>query len=220
MSTFPNNPPLPTNAPSASLAGASSRVPEDPTSILGVAMFTEGVIPFATGPTASSTDPTTTSTTVVFAASTVPHDTVALVPDRISTTVNAIDEPPKPNMGGLVALSKTEWTAWTGNGTNLSLTGLGLIPTDCTYHVSPNQLCPALALSAQIAYNYHCTGLAKVHQYTITTGDLSAFQNAVWKHLQNSGMDTMSYLPDPKDPTKMTSVVTNHARFTLRTTKS
>jgi hypothetical protein len=32
-------------------------------------------------------------------------------------------------------------------------------------------------------------------------------------------MDTISYLPDPEDPTKMTSVVTYHARFTLRTTK-
>jgi hypothetical protein len=32
-------------------------------------------------------------------------------------------------------------------------------------------------------------------------------------------MDTNFYLPDPEDPTKMTSVVTNHARFTLHTTK-
>jgi hypothetical protein len=119
-------------------------------------------------------------------------------------------------MGGLLALSKTEWAAWTG-GKPLS-DWSGLEPSARNQHVSPNQLRPALVTSAQKGYNYRRTGLEKELQYTTKT-DLSVFQNSVWKHLRNSGMDTISYLPDPEDPTKMTSVVTNHARFTLRTAK-
>ena len=106
--------------------------------------------------------------------------------------------------------------AWTG-GKPLS-DWSGLEPSARNQHVSPNQLRPALVTSAQKGYTYRRTGLEKELQYTTKT-DLSVFQNSVWKHLRNSGMDTMSYLPDPEDPTKMTSVVTNHARFTLRTAK-
>jgi hypothetical protein len=113
-----------------------------------------------------------------------------------------------PIMGGLLALSKTEWAAWTG-GKPLS-DWSGLEPSARNQHVSPNQLRPALVTSAQKGYNYRRTGLEKELQYTTKT-DLSVFQNSVWKHLRNSGMDTISYLPDPEDPTKMTSVVTNHA---------
>lgn len=44
--------------------------------------------------------------------------------------------------------------------------------------------------------------------------DLRAFCNAVWKHLVQSGMDTITYFPDPADNTKMVSIVENPNRFT------
>ena len=43
---------------------------------------------------------------------------------------------------------------------------------------------------------------------------LSDFQKNVSEHLIKFGMDTIGFLPDPKDSTKVQSVVTYHARFT------
>ena len=43
---------------------------------------------------------------------------------------------------------------------------------------------------------------------------LSEFQKSIWDHLVKYGLDTMGYLPDPRDNTKVYSVVTHHARFT------
>jgi hypothetical protein len=45
--------------------------------------------------------------------------------------------------------------------------------------------------------------------------DLTSFQDAVMDHLIDTGMDSISYLPDPKDAMKMISVVTSHSRFTI-----
>ena len=46
------------------------------------------------------------------------------------------------------------------------------------------------------------------------TSKLSEFQKDVWKHLVKFGLDTIGYLPDPKDATEMQSVVVYHARYT------
>lgn len=43
---------------------------------------------------------------------------------------------------------------------------------------------------------------------------LSDFQKNISEHLVKFGMDTIGFLPDPKDSTKVQSVVTYHARFT------
>jgi hypothetical protein len=45
--------------------------------------------------------------------------------------------------------------------------------------------------------------------------DLTSFQDAVMDHLINTGMDSISYLPDPKDATKMISIITSHSHFTI-----
>ena len=43
---------------------------------------------------------------------------------------------------------------------------------------------------------------------------LTDFQRSVWDHLVKYGLDTISYLPDPRDPTKVLCTVNNHAQFT------
>eukprot|EP00978_Attheya_sp_CCMP212_P028853 scaffold100723_cov29-Attheya_sp.AAC.2 len=48
-------------------------------------------------------------------------------------------------------------------------------------------------------------------------GDLTEFQTTVWKHLEDSGMDTIAYLQDPEDPTVMTEVVKSSSRYTILT---
>jgi hypothetical protein len=49
---------------------------------------------------------------------------------------------------------------------------------------------------------------------------LTDFQKSVWNHMLKFGLDTIGYLPDPKDNTKVQSVVTHHARFTGDLTKA
>ena len=51
--------------------------------------------------------------------------------------------------------------------------------------------------------------------------DVLQFQSSVWHHLISHGMDTIAYLQDPTDTSKVITVVENHARFTadLKTTK-
>ena len=186
-------PPIAVDAPSAIPAQALAMALEEPTS--------------------NPVQPTTATGTI---------STVATGDSNVSDTVAPpptdydANKPPKPIMGDLVALSKTEWSAWTGGKPIYTWTGLD--PSARIYHTSPNQLRPPLASSAQKGYNYRRTGLTKDLQFH-PKSDLAVFQNAIWKHLRNTGMDTISYLPDPEDPTKMVSVVTNHARFTLLTAK-
>jgi hypothetical protein len=54
---------------------------------------------------------------------------------------------------------------------------------------------------------------------TTPSSDLAVFQTAVWNHLVDTGMDTIAYLQDPEDSTKMTDVVKSHARYTVDNAK-
>ena len=52
--------------------------------------------------------------------------------------------------------------------------------------------------------------------------DLILFQNSVWDHLTDTGMDSIAYLPDPTDEGKMTNVVNkSHApRYTVQSAQA
>ena len=175
----------------------------------------------ATSTTATGTNVEETRRTIADileqAAGTMTPVTATSANNPVTDTTYDANKPPKPTMGGLVALSKTEWSAWTGG--KLTYKWNALDTSARTYLTSPNQLRPPLASSAQKGYNYRHTGLSKDQQYIPNKTNLTVFQNSVWKHLRNTGIDTITYLPDPEDPTKMTSVVVNHARFTLQTAR-
>ena len=115
-----------------------------------------------------------------------------------------------PIMGGLTQLAKDETAAWTGGRPKSDWTALD--PKAPSTYTSPNQLRPAFASASQKGYNYRRTGLTSKYKLG---DDLSVFVSAVWKHLRDTGMDTIAYLPDPEDPTTMNDVVNNHARYTL-----
>jgi hypothetical protein len=137
-----------------------------------------------------------------------------------STTVGASiapsdNKPAVPTIGGLTALSKDEWSAWTGGKPKADWSGLEDHTVDST---SPNQLHPIYVSAAQKGYNYRRTGLKDTFK---PTNDLVAFQNAVWNHLTDTSMlDSIAYLKDPLDATKMTNVVKAHARYTVQLTKA
>jgi len=58
----------------------------------------------------------------------------------VTDTTYDANKPPKPTMGGLVALSKTEWSAWTGGKPTYKWNALDT--SACTYHTSASEPAP------------------------------------------------------------------------------
>ncbi|KAI2501109.1 hypothetical protein MHU86_13332 [Fragilaria crotonensis] len=99
-------------------------------------------------------------------------------------------KPPVPSLG-ITLVTKDEWSAWTGGKPNYTWT-------------------------AQKGYNFRRTG----HKISFKpSDDLISFQNVVWDHLKDTGMDSIAYLRDPTDDAKMTNVIKAHARYTVQSAK-
>ena len=124
-------------------------------------------------------------------------------------------KPLVPLIGGITLVTKDEWSAWTGGKPNHTWTGLdGSIAL--LEHTSPNQLRPVYVSAAQKGYNFRRAG----HKISFKpSDDLISFQNVVWDHLKDTGMDSIAYLKDPTDDTKMTNVIKAHARYTVQSAK-
>ena len=124
-------------------------------------------------------------------------------------------KPLVPLIGGITLVTKDEWSAWTGGKPNYTWTGLdGSIAL--LEHTSPNQLRPVYVSAAQKGYNFRRTG----HKISFKpSDDLISFQNVVWDHLKDTGMDSIAYLRDPTDDAKMTNVIKAHARYTVQSAK-
>ncbi|KAI2509046.1 hypothetical protein MHU86_5422 [Fragilaria crotonensis] len=75
--------------------------------------------------------------------------------------------------------------------------------------------CPCLSLTK--GYNFRRTGMTTLFTQASSLVD---FQNAVWDHLVDCGMDTIAYLPDPESSSVMTNVVRSHSRYTVATAKT
>jgi Zinc knuckle len=140
-----------------------------------------------------------------------PTPTSPVATDPVSTVV----KPDKPIMGNIVSLSKDDWSAWTGGKPASGWTGLD--PSAADELTSPNQLRPVHASASQKGYNYRRTGMTTTFS---PTSSLVDFQNAVWDHLTDCGMDTIAYLPDPENELLMTNVVKSHSRYTIQTAKT
>jgi hypothetical protein len=119
-----------------------------------------------------------------------------------------------PKMGDIVQTSKDEYSGWTGGKPKPDWSGLDA--TAPKMFKSPCQLRPMYAKSQIDAFTLRRKGLEV--KFAVTD-DLSLFEDKVWKHLLDTGMDTISYLPDVEDSTVMTSVVHGHSRFTLEYTE-
>ncbi|KAI2502610.1 hypothetical protein MHU86_11875 [Fragilaria crotonensis] len=98
---------------------------------------------------------------------------------------------------------------------------LGSQPNDCpsgapsSFKLKP-LLRPVYVSAAQKGYNFRRTG----HKISFKpSDDLISFQNVVWDHLKDTGMDSIAYLRDPTDDAKMTNVIKAHARYTVQSAK-
>ena len=85
-----------------------------------------------------------------------------------------------------------------------------LAPTRAT------QSCSLSVNDERKASEYRLRGL---EQRFKQTDSLEQFQAQVKTHLLKYGLDTISYLPDPVEPTQMVSVVDHHAKFSQETAK-
>jgi hypothetical protein len=114
-------------------------------------------------------------------------------------------------MGGVIQSSKDEYAAWTGGKPKADWSGLD--PTGVTVMRVPTQVRPTYVSSSCKAYLHRVTGL--VTKLAVSGADFRLFCTKVNDHLEDTGMDSISYLPDPHDRMNMISVVTNYSRFTL-----
>ena len=121
---------------------------------------------------------------------------------NVAALGDADGKPPKPIMGAVTALSKDSWTAWTGGMPKADWTGLD--PSAQLDTTSPNQLRPVYVSATQKGYNHRRTGMSTPFK---PADDLTSFQNSVWDHLTDTGVDSIvAYLPDPTDETKINKI--------------
>ena len=132
------------------------------------------------------------------------------VPMSDSTTPTTLFRPVAPKMGGLAQVSSNDWCAWTGGKPKPDWSGLDdKAPTD---PLEEYQYRPSNPGSSVKAKAFREKGLTT--KFT-KSDNLLDFIQTVELYLQRMGMDTISYLPDPDDNTKVLSVVTCSTRFSL-----
>jgi hypothetical protein len=143
---------------------------------------------------------------------TVPSAAASAALTTLPATPSSYVQPPMPTMGGLFQSTYGEFEPWMGGRPLYDWAGLDL--TWVTKSKSLNQLCPTSSSGAQKSYNYCQKGL----KTTFDCGsDLSVFQTALLKKLQDTCMDTITHMPHPKDPKDMVSVLKYYASFLLDT---
>jgi len=124
-------------------------------------------------------------------------------------------KPSAPKFGGLILTSRGDWEVWTGGKPKPDWSSLDVSASQM--YKSLNQLRSSYASSAQKGYNYRKEGLLDKFDHG---NDVTLFQNDVMKHLKDTGMDSITYMPDPEDPNKMISVVVDHSRFTIESVRA
>ena len=118
--------------------------------------------------------------------------------------------PVKPTLGDVTEIGTNSWAAWTGGEPLPDWSGLK-DPTPGS--ISPNQYRPTGISSRAKSQAYRVKGLET--KFT-RDSDLHTFEKKIMKHLVQYGLDTITYLQDPADNTQVVSVITNHARFNLK----
>ena len=118
-----------------------------------------------------------------------------------TTTTHA---PPQPIMGGLDTIPSGDVVAWTGGKPSHLWRGLQRAPAGPT---SPDQYRSGSVGTAQKSRAHRIKGLdPKFKRHD----NLQVFRDKVWSHLQDCGLDTISYLPDPAVTAQMISCVEQH----------
>jgi hypothetical protein len=121
-------------------------------------------------------------------------------------------KPLSPKMGGLLQVSTRDWCAWTGGKPDanwIALDSKALTTPNDDFQYRPNS--PG---SSQKSASFREKGL----EVKFKKGDhLLDFIDQTTQYLARTGMDTITYLNDPDDYSKMISVVGDYSKFDLQT---
>ena len=120
--------------------------------------------------------------------------------------------PPKPTMGGIIQMTEKDFVPWTGGRPLVDWTGLD--PTSRTTPKSPNQQRPVSSSAAQKGHIYRQTGIT-TKKLSRADLDLPHFEEKVWRHFCDTGLDTIAYVPNPIGSTEMINVIQEHDRFSV-----
>ena len=132
-----------------------------------------------------------------------------IVPQNIPPVIQATYMPTKPIMGDIKQVGGSDYAAWTGGVPRHDWSGLE-DPTPVS--VEPKQYRPSSVGGSSKAQHYRTTGLET--KFT-RSSDLLVFQKKVMDHLEINGLDTVTYLLDPQDPTRMITIINEHAKFSV-----
>ena len=111
----------------------------------------------------------------------------------------------KPIMGGLVQIKSDNFAAWTGETPNADSTHLKISTAEPQ---QSSQIHPMLDNSS-----FHEWSKGLDTKFSKEKGYLFSFQHNLLHHFQDMGMDTITYLKDPGDLTKMVNLLTDHTWF-------
>jgi GAG-pre-integrase domain/Zinc knuckle len=141
-----------------------------------------------------------------------PLSTPVSLTTGVSTTSVPTFMPPKPIMGGIIQTTEKDFIPWTGGRPLVDWTGLD--PTSRTTPKSPNQQRPVSSSAAQKGHIYRQTGIT-TKKLSRADLDLPHFEERVWRHFCDTGLDTIAYVPNPIGSTEMINVIQEHDRFSV-----
>ncbi len=124
-----------------------------------------------------------------------------------TTTSTTPFKPTKPKFGDLQEIESGVWTAWVGGEPLADWSGL---KEPKPLSVTPTQFRANRIYDLAKSRKYRIEGMT--NKFT-RSSDMLTFQKKVTKHLKEHGMDTIAYLQDPTDSSKVVSVVDHHALF-------
>lgn len=123
--------------------------------------------------------------------------------DPTATTEKA----PKPKMGGM----KSNTIAWTGGVPKADWSAL-----DETQSTKPySTYCQRNTdnWNEENKANFRRSTAPKGLQIKSTTTNLYAIKSTLWAHMCKHGLDTIFYVPDPQNNTKVINVIENHSKL-------
>jgi hypothetical protein len=94
------------------------------------------------------------------------------------------------------------------------LDGLAVVPWLTGLAWSPNQQRPVSSSAAHKGHIYRQTGITS-KKLSRADLDLPHFEEKVWRHFCDTGLDTIAYVPNPIGSTEMINVIQEHDRFSV-----
>ena len=129
------------------------------------------------------------------------------MPEDTEEPVGSMYSPKKPKHGGLKETGPDTKTAWCGGKPRADYSGL---EEENPTTIQPTQYRPNSISGQAKARWYRTMGLTTK---LTRDGDILGFERDTIDHLEDHGLDTITYLKDQGDASKVISVVSNHGRF-------